>query len=68
MFLSKNASFKGVTRGARRAQFPGRRITMGAPKNTKNVASTFFVTLNLLPKSSGSNMGAPNLLLAPGAI
>jgi len=63
------------------AQFHGRRITLGtlkyskgcrmivgAPKSPNNVTSTFSKTVHLLPKDSGSNMGAPNLLLAPGAI
>jgi len=46
---------RGVVRGA---QCPGRR----------KVASTFYNTLHLLRKTLGSNMGAPNLFFAPGAI
>jgi len=38
------------------------------PKSPNNVTSTFFNTVNLLPKDLGSNMGTTNLLLAPGAI
>jgi len=55
------------------AQFPGRRITMrapndcGAPKSHNNVTRT-SVQYVCFRKSSGSNIGAPNLLLAPGAI
>jgi len=33
---------RGVTRGARGAQLPGRRIIMGTPKNPNNATSTFF--------------------------
>jgi len=40
-------STRGVTTGA---QFPGRRIIMGVPKNPNNVTSTFFNTVHLLPK------------------
>ena len=52
---------------ARRAQFRGRRITTGVPKSPNNVTSTFN-TAHFFRKTSGSDMGAPNLLLAPGAI
>jgi len=41
---------RGVTRGERGSQFPGSRITAGAPKSTNNVTSTFFNTVNFLPK------------------
>jgi len=41
---------------------------LGAPKNPNNVTSTFFNIVHLLRKALGSNMGASNLLLAPGAI
>jgi len=61
---------RGVTRGA---QFPGRQITMGSPSHCEErqmaaVGSTFFSIVCLLPKDLNSNMGAPNLLLAPSAI
>ena len=36
------AVVRGVTRGARGAQLPGRRTIMGTPKNPNNVTSTFF--------------------------
>jgi len=39
-----------------------------APKNLNNVASTFSMQYICFRKISGSNMGAPNLLLAPGAV
>jgi len=52
----------------RGAQFPGRRITMGAPRSSNYVTSTFFNTVYCFRKSSGSNMRAPNLLLAPATI
>ena len=54
--------------GARGVQHPGCRITGGDAESPNNVASTFFNTLHLLPKTPGSNMGVPNLFLAPGAI
>jgi len=40
----------------------------GAPKSPNNVTSTFFNTAHFFQKTSGSKMGAPNLLLALGAI
>jgi len=49
------------------AQFTGRRITMRAPKSPDNVTRT-SVQYICFRKTSGSNIGAPNLLLAPGAI
>jgi len=66
---------RGVTRGEKGAQFPGRRITMGAPNGRGGrrkvptmshvLSSTQYISFR---KISGSNMGAPNLLFAPGAI
>jgi len=61
---------KGRNEGwARVAQFPGRRIIMGAPnhcgwremtagdeKSPNNVTSTFFNTVQCFRKTSGSNM------------
>ena len=55
-----------VTRGTRRVHFSARRITAGAPVSPNNVTSTFLKTAHLLPKALGSNIGAPNLLLASG--
>ena len=46
----------------------GHQITAGAPKSINNVTSTFFNTVLFLRKTSGCDMGAPNLLLAAGAI
>jgi len=56
-------SSRGVTRGSRGAQFPGRQFTMGAlnhckgaellleaPKRPNNVTSTFLYTVNLPSK------------------
>jgi len=62
----------GVTRGT---QFPGRRVTMGAPNHCggRRKVPTMSQVLSSIQyiclwKTSVSNMGAPNLLLAPGAI
>ena len=61
-----------VTRGRnypRAESLWGRRITAGeAPKSPNNVTSSFFHTAHLLPKDLRFEYGAPNLLLAPGAI
>jgi len=59
---------RGVTRGARGAQFPGRRVNMGRrklPTMSQVLPSTQYICFR---KTSGSNMGAPNLLLAPDTI
>ena len=67
---------RGVTRVERGAQFPGRRITRGkgghnsrgrwkAPTMLQVLSSVQYICFR---KTSGSNMGAPNLLLAPGTI
>jgi len=45
----------------------GRRITARAPKTRNSVVNTFF-KYSSFRKTLGSNMGAPNLLLAMGAI
>jgi len=51
------------------AQYPGRRITGGAPKSPNNVTSTSFITAPLLPKDLyRSKHGGANFFLAPGAI
>jgi len=60
-------SNQGRNDGGQGAQFPGHRITIKAPKSLNNVTST-SVQYICFRKTSGSNMGAPNLLLAPGAI
>jgi len=57
-------SNQGVTTGV---TIPGRRITMRAPKSPNNVTST-SVQYICFRKTSASNMGAPNLFLASGAI
>jgi len=70
---------EGVTRGARGAQFPGRRITMGAPnycgrrrmtarspKSPNIVTSTFFNTVHLLPKDLRFEHGGAKLASCPG--
>jgi len=49
------------------ARFTGRQITMRAPKSPNNVTRN-AVQYICFRKTSGSNTGAPNLLLAPGAI
>jgi len=59
---------RGVTRGAKGAQFPGRQITMGALNHCgggRKVPITCFKCI-CFRKTSGSNMGAPNLLLSLG--
>ena len=53
--------------GRRRMTAGGAEWLPGPPKSPNNVTNTFFNTVHLLPKTSGSNMGAPKLLLAPGA-
>jgi len=64
--------------GARGAQFLGRRVTMGAPnhcmaaewmrgapKSPKNVTSTFFNTVHLLPKDLSFEHGGAKLASCP---
>ena len=63
----------GRNDGGQGAQFPGCRVTMRAPndsvapKSPNNVTRTSMQYI-CFRKISGSNTGAPNLLLAPGAI
>jgi len=72
---------QGRNEGAREAQFPGRRITLGAlhnyggrgmtvrtPKGHNNVTSTFFntVLLRLLPKDLRFEHGDDKLASCPG--
>jgi len=47
---------------------PGAESVRETPKSPKNVTCTFFNTVNLLQKEVRFEHGAPNLLLAPGAI
>ena len=62
-------SIRGVTRGGKGAQFPGCWIVMGASKTPNNVTSILSsIQYICFLKTSNSNMGAPNLLLAPGDI
>jgi len=70
-----NACGRGIMRGARGAQFPGSRITMGAPTHCvgHRKSPTMSQVLSSIQyicfvKTSGSNMGARNLLIDPGAI
>jgi len=53
----------GITRGL---QFSGRPVTMGAPKSHSNVTSTFFNTLQLLPKYLRFERGDAKLASCPG--
>jgi len=46
----------------------GAKSLWGAPKSPNNVTNRFFNTVYLLPKDLRFEHGAPNLLLAPGAI
>jgi len=66
---------RGVTRGAREAQCPGRRITTGSAEwvlgrlkvqTMSQVLSSIQYICFL--KTSNSNMVAPNVLLARGAV
>jgi len=69
------AIVRGVTREAKGAQFPGFRVTMWAPNHcggrlkvptmSQVLSSIQYICFR---KTSGSNMGAPNLLLDPRAI
>jgi len=66
-------SNQGRNDGEQGAQFPKRRITMralndcGARKSPNNVTRISMQYI-CFRKTSGSKIGAPNLLLAPGAI
>ena len=70
MFLKQGRNLqydvtRGVTRGPRGAQFTGRRITMGVPKNSNNVTSTLFITVHLLPKDFRFELGGAKLASFP---
>jgi len=59
---------QGRNEGARGAQFPMRRITIGAlnhyrgaPKSSKNVTTTFFNTVHLLPNDLKFEHGCAKL-------
>ena len=57
---------QGVTGGAK---FPGRRMTAGRRRKVPTMSQVLFsIQYICFRKISGSNMGAPNLLLAPGAV
>jgi len=58
---------RGVAERSNQGRNDGGRINMRAPKSPNNVTST-SVQYIFCRKTSGSNMGAPNLLLAPGVI
>jgi len=58
---------RDVTKGgARREQFPGWRITMGAPKSPSNVTSILFKTVHLLPTDLRFEHGGAKLASCPG--
>jgi len=63
---------QGRNEGGKGEQFSGRRITMGppnhcgVPKSPKNVASTFFNTVNLLQKELRFEHGSAKLAFCPG--
>jgi len=57
---------QGRNDGGKGAQFPGRRIIMGAPKSPNNFTSTFFNTVNFLPKDFRFENGAAKLASCPG--
>jgi len=48
--------------------YGGRRMNAGTPKSLNNVTSPFSNLVHLLPEDLKFKHGAPNLLLAPGAI
>jgi len=54
--------------GTRREQFPSADSLRRAPKSPQNITNTSFSAVNLRPKEVRFEHGAPNLLLAPGAI
>jgi len=60
-------SNQGRNDGGQGARFLGHQTTMRAPKSPNNVTRT-SVQYICFRKTSGSNTGSPNLLLAPGAI
>jgi len=68
----RNHISRGVTGGQGGRKFPGRRVTMGrritagASKSSKNVTSTFFNTVNLLPKELRFEHGGVKLASCPG--
>jgi len=72
-------SSRGITRGARGAQFPARRVTVGAPnhcggrrmaagapKGPNNVTSTSFNAVHLLLKDLSLEHGSAKLTSCPG--
>ena len=65
-FSNGDRTVRGVTRGARGAQFPGRRMTAGAPESPNNFASTFFNAVHLLPKGLRFEHGGAKRTSCPG--
>ena len=63
---------RGVTKGAKGAQFPwrrvntGRQIIAGSPKSPTNVTSTFFIAMILLSKELRFEHGGVKLASCPG--
>ena len=66
VFVGVWTKLEGRTEGGKKNTITRALIHWGAPKRPNTVASTFCDTAHLLRKSSGSNIGAPNLFLAPG--
>jgi len=62
---SWNSPDQGLTKGG---TIPQALNHYGPPKSTSNVTSTFFSAVHLFPKDLKFEHGAPNLLLASGAI
>jgi len=60
---------QGRNEGGKGPEFLGRRITAGGRRKVPTVSQVLSLIQQIcFRKSSGSNMGAPNLLLALGAI
>jgi len=52
--------------GARGEQYPGAESLRGAPKSPNNVISTFFNTVNFIPKDLRFKYGGAKLASCPG--
>jgi len=59
---------QGRTKGGRGQNSLVTESLRGEPKSPNNVTSIFFIRVRLLPKEMRFDHGAPNLLIAPGAI
>jgi len=73
VYAARKRQYQGRSEGGREAQFPWHRITMGAPNHCGVAEKSMSQVLSLLQcicsrKIPGLNMGAPNLLVALGAI